>query len=214
MARRQRRHNHRKGGSRGYSQRRMNEREVRQRFLIVCEGEKTEPQYFGSFRVPKHVVKVTARGFGISPCRLVDKAVKLRQEDEYDQVWCVFDRDACGDDDFNRAIQRATNVGVQVAYSNQAFELWYLLHFHFYNTPMHRKDYEEKLNGLLLRSYCKNAPDMYEQLYFRQADAIQNADRLLKEYSPRNPAADDPSTTVHLLVQALNRFVPDRNKER
>jgi len=31
---------------------------VRQRFLIVCEGEKTEPGYFRSFQVPGVVVDI------------------------------------------------------------------------------------------------------------------------------------------------------------
>ena len=37
-----------KGRSRGkgYQLRRVGERSMRQRFLIVCEGEKTEPKYF------------------------------------------------------------------------------------------------------------------------------------------------------------------------
>jgi leucyl-tRNA synthetase len=32
------------------------------------------------------------------------------------------------------------------------------------------------------------------------------AERLLAQYSPPNPAADNPSTTVHKLVEQLNRF--------
>ncbi len=206
MAKKRKLHERRKGGGRGYSRRRINTREVRQRFLIVCEGQQTEPNYFRSFRVPVLVIDV--QGFGISPRQLVDEALKLREQGEYDQVWCVFDRDTCNAEDFNGAIQRAQSQEVQVAYSNQAFELWYLLHFHFYNTPMHRKDYTEKLNDLLGRPYHKNAPDMYDRLYSRQDTAIEHAERLLKQYSPHNPATDDPSTKVHSLVQQLNRFLP------
>lgn len=209
MAQRKRRH--RQGGTRGYTSRRVNVRDVRQRFLIVCEGEKTEPNYFRSFRVPGLVIDV--QGFGISPRQLVDKAMSLRTEDEYDQVWCVFDRDECSADDFNGAIQRAQSNNVQVAYTNQAFELWYLLHFHFYNAPMRRQDYVDKLNESLHRPYRKNALDMYDLLYVRQTAALANAERLLRQYDPSNPAANDPSTTVHLLVQQLNRFVPGGQQE-
>jgi hypothetical protein len=35
---------------RGYADRRVKTRELRQRFLIVCEGEKTEPRHFESFQ--------------------------------------------------------------------------------------------------------------------------------------------------------------------
>ena len=207
MARRGKRRRSRKGGPRNYRERRSDRQRVLSNFLIVCEGEKTEPNYLRSFRGPALVVDV--RGFGITPWQLVDKALELGGESEYDQIWCVFDRDDCGVGDFNGAIQRAESQGLQVAYSNQAFELWYLLHFHFYNTPMRRVDYTDKLNELLPLPYRKNEPHMYQQLFSRQATAIRNAERLLNQYSPPNPGSNDPSTTVHLLVQELNRFLPE-----
>jgi hypothetical protein len=40
----------RRGQRRGYADRRVKTRELRQRFLIVCEGGKTEPRYFESFQ--------------------------------------------------------------------------------------------------------------------------------------------------------------------
>ena len=43
-------------GNDGYTKRSVGTRETVQRFLVVCEGEKTEPNYFRSFRVPKNVV--------------------------------------------------------------------------------------------------------------------------------------------------------------
>lgn len=185
----------------------INVRPVRQRFLIVCEGEKTEPNYFRSFRVPKLVVDV--KGLGVSPRQLVEKALSLKEQDEYDQIWCVFDRDDLNVGAFNGAIQRAESQGLRVAYSNQAFELWYLLHFHFYNTPMRRIDYTEKLSELLPHPYLKNDLRMYDQLFSRQTTAIRNANRLLKQFSPLNPGTNDPSATVHMLVQELNRFLPE-----
>lgn len=70
-----------KRNSRGYSSRKVNTREVRQKFLIVCEGEKTEPNYFRSFRVPKNVIEIDVRGFGENPSRLVNIAKKLSEEE-------------------------------------------------------------------------------------------------------------------------------------
>ena len=61
-------------------QRRVNFRELRQRFLIVCEGENTEPNYFNSFRVPGEVIDV--RGIGENTVRLVERAIKLMEEDD------------------------------------------------------------------------------------------------------------------------------------
>lgn len=188
----------------GVTQRRVETREVLQRFLIVCEGEKTEPNYFKSFRVPKIILDV--RGMGANTTALVEKAVQLRDEGEYDQVWCVFDRDSFPADHFNRALALAENEGIKVAYSNEAFELWYLLHYNFYNTAMSRADYINKLSPLLGRRYKKNDVSLYEELRSRQQTAIAHANRLLQQYNPTNPEQDNPSTTVHLLVEQLLRF--------
>jgi hypothetical protein len=117
----------------GRYERKIDTKEVRQRFLIVCEGEKTEPNYFRNFRVPGKVY-CDVRGFGYNTVSLVRKTIELREQDEYDQVWCVFDRDSFPAQDFNNAIALADRNSIRVAYSNEAFELWYLLHFNFYNS--------------------------------------------------------------------------------
>jgi hypothetical protein len=197
----------RKINSRGYSPRKVDTREVKQRFLIVCEGEKTEPNYFRSFRVPKNVAEIDVQGVGENPSKLVNKAKELKEQEEYDQVWCVFDRDAWTPEDFNNAIKNATKQGFKVAYSNEAFELWYVLHFEFLNTAIPRSDYVKKLSFLLNRKYQKNSETIYDELFRKQATAIKNAINLLNQYAPPIPAKDNPSTTVHLLVQELNKFM-------
>ena len=207
MARRGRHRRSQRAETRNYRARRSDRQETIQRFLIVCEGEKTEPSYLGSFRGPALVLDI--RGFGINPRKLVDKALELGEEGEYEQVWCVFDRDDCDVGDFNSALDRARSQEINVAYSNQAFELWYMLHYDFHNTAIPRQDYRRKLSKSLGREYRKNDPNMYDLLSSLQETAIQNAERLLGQYSPPFPAADDPSTTVHKLVKELNRFLPE-----
>jgi RloB-like protein len=193
--------------SRGYSLRKVDTREVRQRFLIVCEGKKTEPNYFRSFRVPQNVAEIDVQGFGYNPSKLVDRAKELTEQEEYDQVWCVFDRDSWTPQDFNNAIESAANQGFMVAYSNEAFELWYVLHFEFLNSGIPRDDYPQKLNLLLGRKYKKNSETIYDELFDKQTIAIRNAINLLKQYDPHIPSKDNPCTTVHLLVHELNKFV-------
>jgi RloB-like protein len=192
-----------KANSRSYSLRKVNTREVKQRFLIVCEGTKTEPNYFRSFRVPKDAVEI--RGVAEDPSKLVNSAKDLSTEDEYDQVWCVFDRDpgAWTAENFNNALKNAKRHKFHVAYSNESFELWYILHFQFLGTATSRHDYEDKLSKLLGQKYQKNDPKMYDKLLEQQPDAIKNAEQLLASYDRSNPEKDNPSTTVHLLVQAL-----------
>lgn len=111
---------------RGRTGRRLNVREVRQRFLIVCEGERTEPAYFRAFQVPGLVIQ--AAGIGESAEQLVQAAIRRSADSDYDQVWCVFDCDDLTADQIHRAIDMATHHGFRVALSNQSFELWYLLH--------------------------------------------------------------------------------------
>ena len=192
--------------SRGYSQRKVDTREVRQRFLIVCEGEKTEPNYFEGFRVSK-VVEIDVQGLGENPSKLVQSAKELKEQEDYDQVWCVFDRDSWTVEDFNNAIKNANAQGFKVAYSNEAFELWYVLHFEFLNTGIPRRDYLRKLTFLIGREYRKNSETIYDELFEKQSIAIRNAENLLRQYDPHNPVRDNPSTTVHLLVQELNKFI-------
>lgn len=186
---------------RGILSRRVGLREIRQRFLIVCEGERTEPNYFRAFRVPGMVVEGVAR----QARQLVERAIELRDADEYDQVWCVFDRDDVPAGQFNEAIALADREGMYVAYSNEAFELWYLLHFHYYSTGITRHDYIQRLGKLLERQYTKNNEIMYDVLFERQPQALQRARNLLAMYDPARPVDDNPSTTVHMLVEALNQ---------
>ncbi len=190
--------------------RRVDTREVRQRFLIVCEGERTEPNYFESFRTNNRLsnVQIKITGVGQSTIKLVQEAEKLKRQDDYDQVWCVFDRDNFPAGDFNGAISRAEKKNIKVAYSNEAFELWYLLHFNYHDTALSRSSYQQRLTKQLEFPYRKNDPKMYETLQDKQAVAIRNAEKLLQSYgSTHNPANDNPCTTVHQLVKELNRFV-------
>ena len=197
--------------SRGYSLRKVDTREVRTRFLIVCEGKKTEPNYFRSFRVNQDVVEIDIKpGSGRQPSQLIKRAEDEKLKGDYDQddqVWCVFDRDNWTANDFNNAIISTKNNDFKVAYSNEAFELWYVLHFEFLNAGINRKDYVKKLNGALSKQYLKNSETIYDELLNKQDIAIKNAIKLLSQYQSPIPAINNSSTTVHLLVQELNKFI-------
>lgn len=179
-------------------------------FLIVCEGEKTEPNYFKSFKLTTANYVIEHRGFNTD--RLIQEVISLVEErkkyQSYDQVWVVFDKDDNSHHQFNRALQIAANNNISVAYSNEAFEIWYLLHFNYYNTALSRRDYIARLNRLLDEAYQKNSMTMYEELLPQQSNAINNAIRLLNSYQNTVPPANaNPSTTVHLLVNELNKYI-------
>ncbi len=191
-----------KKGKRLSKYRHVAQRDLRPLFLIVCEGEQTEPNYFKRFRIKASVVVV---GTGLSPLGVVKEARELAKERDYTEVWIVFDRDEFSAQEFNNAIKKAEREGFSVAYSNQAFELWYVLHFDYHDTAISRKQYQRILSQKLRKEYRKNDPNIYDVLLDKQQEAIENAKRLLDSYRPdHNPAKDDPCTTVHLLVESLN----------
>ena len=137
---------------------------------------------------------------------IVRDAINRMQHADYDQVWCVFDRDSFPVENFNNALSLASERDIRVAYSNEAFELWYLLHFDFHDTAVSRQTYKTRLSQKFGFEYAKNSPDIYELLEDKQQIAIRNATRLLDGYGEQHrPAYDNPCTTVHLLVQELNK---------
>ena len=178
-------------------------------FLIVCEGTKTEPNYFRSF--PVLSAKVEIRGTGRNTMSLVHYAEKMMagREDEFDEIWFVFDKDSFSAVSFNNAIgyiEARHDEGYRVAYSNEAFELWYLLHFELIKNPVSRFQYAAMLAKRMKHHYKKNIPNMYGKLLARQKTAIANARILYEERSP-SPAKDNPSTTVFHLVEELNNHL-------
>ena len=196
----------------GIRSRSVEVREPAQKILVVCEGEKTETQYFRQFPVvPKDSVEV--RGVEKDPLRLVQKAREFAREYHsrtgysYGQVWCVFDRDE--HERFRQALQLAAQNKFCVAYSNPAFEIWYLLHFGYSDRPMTPQECCYALSDRLGCPYEKNQP-WYSRLQGFQTAAVIHADRLLSRYDQPDPANDNPSTTVHLLVLELNKHLRQR----
>lgn len=181
--------------------------EARDRVLIVTEGSKTEPYYLSSFRL----TNVTIKGCGYNTDSLVQHAIELKKNasknrEPYHQVWCVFDRDSFPAEGFRTAFKLAELNGIYVAYTNEAFELWYMLHFNFYDSALSRHQYGSILSKLLGFSYQKNDSGIYDRLLPLQDVAIHNAEALLRRYDPLDPESHNPSTTVHHLVKYLNQW--------
>ncbi len=226
MARKVKIDNHiKKRLARTESVRKINIKTKRKYFLIVCEGEETEPNYFKSLRnsLPKGVLEVcefNIDGTGYNTESLVKKSIELKAtweknlERKIDKLWVVFDKDSFKPKAFNSAIQKCLNNSptIEAAWTNEAFELWYLLHFHFYNTAISRKKYQEliednfKKKGLKDYKYQKNSLEMFSLLetYGSREDAIKNAKNLEKLYlNAADFANQNPCTTVHKLVIEL-----------
>jgi len=194
--------------------RKIGTRKLRKRFLIVCEGTKTEPNYFEAFKkdLPRGLVEIDIHGVGANTLTIVQEAKKtfqksLRSSNPYDEVWVVFDRDSFPADYFDNAIYSAKANNFGCAWSNEAFELWYLLHFEYRNTGMLRAEYKSRLSRHLGEDYKKNDPGIYEKLKEFQNIAIQHAERLMKQYLLKPPSLSNPGTQVHLLVIELNLYL-------
>lgn len=201
------------------------------RFLIVCEGEKTEPNYFKALiddcksqndgaKIDKQRTQVVPAavigGGACGTCKLVEKAKKLEKEYKrkhqvpFDRVWVVFDKDEYKD--FNKAIADAKKEGMNCAWSNGAFELWFLLHFQN-GFEGKCKDYVNKIESILKKklkktdfSYEKNDEDFYQilQAHGDEEQAIKRAQKLRENMGKKkNYATHNPRTEVDLLVDEL-----------
>jgi len=118
-------------------------------FIIFCEDEVSEPIYFKYFETS--LIKVNPIKNQKSKTDNVLKAIchckdhelmeckdgSFYLQSENTQIWCVFDRDfedtapkiLLGNTSFDESIKTALSNGFKVAWSNDAFELWVLLHF-------------------------------------------------------------------------------------
>lgn len=207
------------------NKRKRNTRAKRKYYLIVCEGEKTEPNYFESLKndLPKGVLtsyRIDIEGVGRNTLSLVEKSIEMKERLEsetslsIDKIWVVFDRDSFEPDNFNDAIELCKNSKPEIgcAWSNEAFELWYLLHFHFYNTAISRERYQKLIEENLKPKigngykYQKNSIGMYGLLkkHGSLEMAIKYAAKLESEFYGRFDFANqNPSTKVHHLVAEL-----------
>jgi len=188
--------------------------------LIVCEGQ-TEKLYFESF--PTTTVEVTCIDMGgQSKVKLVEECIKRekayrKERTKYDEVWCVFDMDVKAGakefSDFDTSIQMAKKKGFKVAYSNDAFELWYYLHYQYTDQPHHRKFYYDELTKRWGFNYEKegkkkaNCTVVYKRLNKdtneNQASAIARAEKLYEAQKHLPPSQQNPVTKVYELVRIL-----------
>lgn len=201
-------------------QRQKRERARNKRYLIVCEGTKTEPYYLqellDDLRIRPQLVRV-APNDGVSPDRVVAHALALYEKDEltgdaFDQVYCVFDRDR--HTTFDAAVQRtkdltATGKPFVAITSTPCFEVWLLLHFRYSDQPFHpagRKSVGDQVVSALktmpgFAKYGKGQKGVYGQLKAKLADALTHAERLRRHGAATGSI--NPATDADELVKAI-----------
>ncbi len=197
-------------------------RKIRGRILIVCEGKETEPNYFNSFPKLDNVSVVTTGGKG-SPSQVVKKALELRdkaKQSPYDAVWAVFDKDNFTD--FKTAIDTAQGKQIGCAWSNEAFELWFIYHFENPTSAISRNDYGSKIEAHVKQGSKKQKLSQYQKFSYQKNDgnvrrtlldcggneenAIKWAEKQAQEqgkWHGENWDKHNPCTMVYLLVKQL-----------
>ena len=207
--------------------------------LIVCEGTKTEPAYFQSIiqLLPREMVeKIEVKPGGGTPDYLLKQAqayIACRNQQRLPSfyfVWLVFDRD-----DFKHFTETINQVAElnkhreanqlsfpkhwDCAWSNEAFELWYILHFQEQlGGSLSRKDYQDILEKAIQTytgdrdyRYQKNDPDMFKRLYPLTSAAIERAERGFQKQCQLHGsdwALMNPATRVFKLVRDLLAYLP------
>lgn len=202
----------------------LDQREVLKSFLIICEGQNTEPAYFKSF--PLGNAQVEAYGMGSSKTALVNQVLNIIAEESADEdleVWVVFDFDVNEYQkeqqkiDYNQAIAKAMDNGLRVACSNDSFELWFLLHYQLLESPWSRHQYYDRLSELWDCNYEKAGKrftfcrGIYRRLEederASQANAMNHASRLDTQQGRLPFAERNPHTSVYELVSELNVYL-------
>lgn len=201
------------------SRRKLSIRAPYKRILIVCEGEKTEPNYFRGlvsyYKLNTAYIEITGE-CGSEPKSIVNFAKQKSREEKnqnnpFDEVYCVFDKDSHSN--YKEAISdieavRDKETKFIAITSVPCFEYWLLLHF-IYTTKPYLKSSSSSSSSTevikelknYIQDYQKNHSNIFEQLRQNLDFAINNAKKVLENL--KGTECDNPSTHVHILVENL-----------
>jgi len=181
----------------------VSSRNLRKTFMIFTEGQ-TEEGYFKKFKVRCKTIT------GGNALRIVEEAIiqKNNIKKTIDEYWVVFDKDETSKNDFLKAIKLAIDNQLNVAFSSEAFEIWWLFHFEEIAAPIQRKEYEKRLRKHLpdysIREKGLNQGErMWMLLDKFMGIGIANAKMAHSKFEHPENAFDQSVTTVYALVESL-----------
>ncbi len=194
-------------------QRRHPKRASYDRVLIVCEGSKTEPNYFRELvdHLKLNTANVEIDGDSDpSPKSVVAHAKRrYQQEGDFDRVFCVFDKDEHST--YHQVVRELASAELTPVFaaitSVPCFEYWLLLHFIFTTKPYARSESYSPGQHVLrdlkvyLPEYSKGSQHIYLQLMRYTDLAMCHAERAGQQAIQNQ--TDNPSTQVHRLVTYL-----------
>jgi len=204
-------------------ERRQGRRASYDRILIVTEGTKTEPNYFGeirsTYRLHTANVGIYPGALGTAPLQVVEYARQLFEEGDrhrrigpraFDQVYAVFDRDSHVS--YHDALTRAEQldgalrndsrqrIPFKAIASVPNFELWLLLHFENIQAPIDRNDALARLRQSF-PGYEKGADNAFATTSPHLPVALERAAALTEKFTARDEP--EPFTAVGMLVDLL-----------
>jgi len=197
-------------------------REGYAKVLIVCEGEKTEPNYFNGLKdhLALNSANIIITGdCGSDPMSVVDyvlRQYRIAREtgDPFDKVFCVFDKDT--HTSYDQAIEKLESAKPKNTFypiaSVPCFEYWLLLHFTYSTRPYQLSSSRSRSGCELLISelhgyfpgYQKGDESIFDKLVGRLPQAKAYAIKALNEAEKNN--TDNPSTHIHKLVEFLENI--------
>ena len=191
--------------------------------LIVTEGTNTEPAYFEAIREIingqyRERIKLDVSGVGNNTINLFSKAKQLASENAngYRHVWVVYDTDDFPAEHIDKVVELCMESSTEettyhAIWSNQCIEVWFLLHFCYMQSDIHRTEYWVKLSEWLKNigagEYKKNRKDMYQVLRPFMDIAIANAKRLETVNQGKLPSKAAPGTRVYTLIEKLRPYL-------
>jgi len=188
-------------------------RKTKNTILILCGNTKTEHNYFSGFkrkitRTGKVVVELSKNGDNsCTPVKLVKEAIKIKEERKnLHSIWVVCDKD---DFDLSKALGIAEKNGINVAWSNQAFEIWFILHFEYLTKYIDRRKYSEILKVIFGKDYRKTDKTLFNQTFKNIDKAIENAKRGHQQHirDGNQPDKACSCTTVYKLAEELLNWI-------
>ena len=190
-------------------------------FLIVPNGKQSEYNYFNLIKSYKSIYDISIKFENGGPLELVDFAIKQSKNQQYNQIWIVFDVDQTHNEKkFITAIEKDEKNNIKYAFSNIAFEVWLLSHYSKFSKYSTTKELLNEMDKLLKKQKCKseyskNDEEILKKYFIKKYQkAIENSKAVFqskqKEHNTTNGEHTPPKywdwnscTNVYKLVEAM-----------
>jgi len=177
--------------------------------IFICEDTKSSKYYMEGLGKAKNINIKAEKAYGTSPEDVYETAkdkLSLFRDKGIAKIYCLFDKDDCPDDKFNKIIAQCRKKEIIPAFSIPCYEYWLLLHFRKTNQPFANaqeccETFKNEYNRCFGTNYeintLKSRKDIFNDLKDKLDTAISNAERLnLNE-------KEEPYTNMHKIIKDI-----------